>query len=556
MSRADEQPRRDEPRPKAEAPGSRKTSALREIVPFLHPRGWRLAAAVVAVLAILAIVASFLIDEPIRRSMERRMNASLKGYSVVLPGLKFHPVGLSVTLRDLTIRQTAHPETPVAQFPLLHASIEWKQLLTLHLVADFLLKNPRLHIDLRQLRAEVQSPVPVKEEGWQQAVEAIYPLKINLLRVENADLVYVDEDPDVPLRVTRLNIRAQNIRNIHSRDRVYPSPLHADGIVFDRGRAALDGHADFLAEPYPGVHALFHFSGVPLDPFRPILGRSNLRLRGGVLATSGEIEYSPRIDYVDVRDAEIRGLRADFVHSPATAANEKEKKAAVKRAAAKVTNAPGTFLRIARLRFQDSELGLVNEAHAPSYRAYLSRVDLEIRNLSNRFSGGPARARLSGQFLGSGQARATATFRTENAGPDLDLHASIEHADLTRMNDILRAYGKFDVAEGDFSFYSELRVRRGELSGYMKPLFANIKVYSPEQDRGKSFGKKLYERVVAGVATLLKSHREKAVATEVKLSGRLDNPQESFLQILGKALENAFLKAILPGFDRELARLK
>ncbi len=484
------------------------------------------------------------------------MNASLKGYSVVLPGLQFHPIGLSVTLRDLTIRQTAHPETPVARFPIVHASVEWKQLLTLHLVADFVLKNPRLHVDRRQLRTEAQSPVPVKDEGWQQAVEAIYPLKINLLRVENAELTYVDEDPGVSLHVTRLNMRAENIRNIHSRDRVYPSPLHADGIVFGRGHAALDGHADFLAEPFPGVHALFHFADVPLDPFRPLLGRSNLRLRGGVLTTRGEIEYSPKIDFVDVREAEIRGLRADFVHSPATAASEREKKAAVSRAAANVTNAPGTFLRIALLRLEDSELGLVNEAHTPSYRAYLSHVELEIRNLSNRFSQGPAHARLTGRFLGSGQTRATAAFRTENAGPDLDLHASIEHTDLTRMNDILRAYGKFDVAEGDFSFYSELRVKRGALSGYMKPLFANIRVYSLEQDRKKSVGKKIYERILAGVATLLKSHKEKAVATEVKLAGRLDNPKESLLQILGKALENAFLKAILPGFDREVARLK
>jgi len=88
----------------------------------------------------------------------------------------------------------------------------------------------------------------------------------------------------------------------------------------------------------------------------------------------------------------------------------------------------------------------------------------------------------------------------------------------------------------------------------MKPMFANLKVYSPEQEKGKSFGKKVYERIVAGVATLLKSHKEKAVATEVKLSGRLDNPRESVWQILGKALENAFIRAILPGFDREVVR--
>jgi hypothetical protein len=118
---------------------------------------------------------------------------------------------------------------------------------------------------------------------------------------------------------------------------------------------------------------------------------------------------------------------------------------------------------------------------------------------------------------------------------------------------MLRAYGKFDVARGDFSFYSELHVRNGALSGYMKPLFADMKIGMPEEK--KSFGKKLYETVVAGVAKILENKKKKDVATKVDLSGRLDNPKESVWQVIGKAIENAFIRAILPGFDREVSAL-
>ena len=45
---------------------------------------------------------------------------------------------LAVDLKDLTVRQQAYPNPPVAVFPKLHASLQWKELFTAHLVADFL----------------------------------------------------------------------------------------------------------------------------------------------------------------------------------------------------------------------------------------------------------------------------------------------------------------------------------------------------------------------------------------------------------------------------------
>jgi hypothetical protein len=505
-------------------------------------------------LLILLFAASFFVDEPMRRHMEAKMNASLKGYSVRLPGLHFRLIGMSVTLHELTVRQNAHPETPVLQIPTLHASVEWRELLTGHVVADFRIDRPRIHVDLPQLQAEAKDPTPVKEEGWQQAIEAIYPLKINLLRIHDGDVVYIDEDPKMPLHFAHIDARAENIRNIHSRAHDYPSPFHAEGVVFDRGRAVLDGHADFLSEPYPGIHTMYDLRDVPLDRFRPIVERSNLVVNGGTLSSSGEIEYAPKTELVDVHDLLLQGLKLDVVHSTATAGNERAKKAAVENAAARVTNAPAVLLRLQKLRIRDGEIGLVNRAHAPAYRAFLSNTNVDVTNLSNHFEQGPAKGTLTGKFMGSGASRATATFRPEDRGPDFDLTAAIEHTDMTAMNDILRAYGKFDVARGDFSFYSELHVKRGALSGYMKPLFADVKVGAPGEK--KSLGKKVYEAVVAGVSKILENRKKKDVATVVDLSGRIDDPKESVWQIIGKAIENAFIRAILPGFDREVAALR
>ena len=40
-----------------------------------------------------------------------------------------------------------------------------------------MLDQPKININLQQLHSEAANTVPLKERGWQQAVEAIYPLK-------------------------------------------------------------------------------------------------------------------------------------------------------------------------------------------------------------------------------------------------------------------------------------------------------------------------------------------------------------------------------------------
>jgi hypothetical protein len=40
------------------------------------------------------------------------------------------------------------------------------------------------------------------------------------------------------------------------------------------------------------------------------------------------------------------------------------------------------------------------------------------------------------------------------------------------------------------------------------------------------------------------------VATELSLSGPLENPDASTLEIVGGIIRNAFFKAVLPGFKR------
>src|ERR1043165_7138046 len=69
-----------------------------------------------AVLILLALIvaASFLLDEPLRRHMEADLNSRLKGYSVRIARLDFHPFGFSLDLENSTIYHNENPDPPTA----------------------------------------------------------------------------------------------------------------------------------------------------------------------------------------------------------------------------------------------------------------------------------------------------------------------------------------------------------------------------------------------------------------------------------------------------------
>jgi len=479
------------------------------------------------------------------------MNQHLHGYRVTLGGAHLQLVTLRLTLRDLVIRQQANPEPPVAALPRLRMGIEWTELARLHLVGDARLYQPRLHLDLPQLRGEARDPVKLKDHGWQQALESIYPLKFNHFEVDDGDVVYVDEDAAHPLHLSHLQLSAENIRNIQSRDRTYPSPIHAEAVVFDGGRATLDGDADFLAEPFPSVRAVYHAANVPLARLKPIAQRGNVVIRAGELSSHGEIEYAPRVKIAHVAEVAIAGLDLDYLHTTATAAAEKRRGEKVAVAARRAAAEPGLDLQVDRLAVTGGTLGFVDRARKPGYRVHLDRAEVSVEHLSN--ARGPALVKVGGRFMGSGAARATAQFREEAKGPELTLDAAIENASLPAINDLLRSYLKFDVAAGTYSVYSQTRIHDGRIEGYVKPLFQNVTVYDPRQDKDKSLGQKIKEKLANVAAKVLTNRQHHDVATVADLSGPVQGPQASVWEITWKAIQNAFVKAIVPGFERQYA---
>jgi hypothetical protein len=512
---------------------------------------WLALSAVVVFL--LAVVGLWLVNRELSAFIEHQLNAHVDGYRFTVGQATLSPT-LALEIRELTMMQIDHPDPPVAAIPRWRLSIQWSQIFSGVLVSDYVISRPILHITLPQAKQELQEDVPIHKKGWREAVYAFYPIKINQFKIEDADVTYVDQDPAKPLHVTHLNFLAGNIRNIRSPNDSYPSDLALDGNMFGSGRIAMKGHANFLAEPHAGINADLVLQRVALEPLLPVTGRYNVHIRGGVLSADGHLEYSAEgKTAATLRTLTIEHARVDYVHTPETTIKETRTGHAVVKTAKNLQNKPETLIRVEHGELTNSEFGFVNKAGTPPYRVFLSKGTLQLDHISNQFSEGTGLVKLTGAFMGTGDTVITGTFRPESTSPDFDLTVKIERTQMRAMNNLLQAYGDFDVTAGLFSVYSELKVKSGRVEGYIKPLFRDMKVYDARQDKEKSLFHKLYEGLVGGIATLLENRPREEVATRAEISGPLQNPRSSTWQTVVNLVENAFFKAILPGFEKHLS---
>ncbi len=504
-----------------------------------------------AVLLFLLIVTAFLIDEPVRRYIENQVNQQLKGYSLHIGKLDLHPVTLSLDLEDVSLIQKRHPDPPMVLIPQWHAGLQWTELLKANIVSDQVIKRPTVYVTRPQAKSELADP---RKSVWQDAIRKIFPVRINALKVEDADVTYFDHPKAQPLKLSHLQVELGDISNRAS-EQDYPSTIRLNAQLFKAGRVTLEGKANFLTKPLLALNGDFTLERVMIEDLIGLTGRYNLQLTSGLVQAEGRVEFAPWKKTADIKEFLLEEVKADYVYRqhPRDEARRKE----VAKTATEVQQKEELVVYVKHGKVLHSEFGFVNKSTKPEYRVFMTDVNAEVDNFSNRLKDlkeGDAAAKVTGLFMGTGRTVVAGTFGRENPNPAFDLDARIVKTELKSFNEVLRAYADIDVSKGAFSFFSRLSVKDGQIDGYVKPIFGNVEVYDPKQDADKAVMRKLYESVVGGVVELLKNPRREQVAAESDLSGPVANPQADTWQIVGTLIQNAFFKAILPGLGKEQGR--
>jgi hypothetical protein len=516
-------------------------------------RAWILGSVSVLIL-ILVVLPYFISSDMLRRYAEHQINSRLKGYTVSIKHAHFHPLSFALDLNDVTLVQDANPNPPVANIAGLHASVQWGELLSGHVVGDFLIDRPKIYINLKNIRKEQESKIALKNKGWQDALQSVYPLKINVFRVNAGELTYIDQGPYKPLKVSKINIYSTNIRNIHYPENVYPSSFRMEARIFEKGKLGLDGHANFLAKPHVGFKGDLDLANIDLSYFKPITNRENVSVQEGILSAKGDMEYAPDgTTATHFKDLRIGGVDVNYVHMPQTVTKEKERIHEAAQTTRELSNKPSSKIRVDLMKIEGT-LGYENRTSNPNYRLFFDHFEATLKNFSNQFSEGAAKLEIKGQFMGTGNTVMTGTFRPETKNPDFDINIAIENTQMPPMSDLFRAYGNFDIKSGLFSFYSEVRVKNNMVTGYVKPLFKDMNVYDRSQYKDKKVFHKLYVGLVNGASKLLKNRPNQEVATKTNISGPIESPKTDTTQIILNLIRNAFIRSILPGFEKEVGQ--
>ncbi len=421
---------------------------------------------------------------------------------------------------------------------------------TIHEIA---LRRPKVDYVYNPASGGPEAPASTaagQSRPWQDLVTGVFDVTIERVSIEDGEVFYRHGSSADPIHIRSLGVTAEHIRNRESKPGDLPSDLHVTAQL-DRGTMNVDGSADFFAKPLPGIDVQMKVQDLPLKPLKPVAQTYHVQLTQGAFGMSGRVKYSPARTVVAIEDFLLDGAKIDYVHSGVTKEKEKAK---LKKGAQKTKEShqdSRMAVTVKHGKILNSEMGFVNESASPQYRVFMGDMNLDMDHFSNRLEEGTGVVKLTGKFMGSGPTVVSGTFRPEKPRPDFDLEVKIIKTKVQSLNNVLRAYGKIDTVEGLFAFFSELSVKNNHIDGYVKPLLKDVEVYDPKQDKDKAVTRRVYEAVVGGVLGALENAPRKEVATQTDVSGPVENPQADTWQVVGNLIQNAFFKAILPGFAKD-----
>ena len=185
---------------------------------------------------------------------------------------------------------------------------------------------------------------------------------------------------------------------------------------------------------------------------------------------------------------------------------------------------------------------------------YLSEVQMTIDNLSNiRDETNPLLATVQARALAMDQAKLDfkMTLDPFSYRPSFHLGLRLLSLDVTKINDLSLNYGKFDFKRGWFDLVVEADSKEGQITGYVKPLFRDVKIFSLTEDfKGGNVVQAFWQALVGAVVGILKNQPRDQFGTLVPFRGDLEQSTSAdMFATIGNILRNAFVRAYLPRLE-------
>ena len=172
-----------------------------------------------------------------------------------------------------------------------------------------------------------------------------------------------------------------------------------------------------------------------------------------------------------------------------------------------------------------------------------------IRNVEDKNSALPSNVTATGNSIGGGKLDINGRMNIIKKVPDMDFKAKLEKVDIPALNEFARSSAGIDFESGNLNIYSDLVVKDGKVSGFVKPLATNINLID-WSNPGNPIGV-VWESLVSIVLEIFENQSKDQFGTQIALQGDLSNPETNFWSTLNGILKNAFVRAYSNTTDKE-----
>lgn len=208
---------------------------------------------------------------------------------------------------------------------------------------------------------------------------------------------------------------------------------------------------------------------------------------------------------------------------------------------------------INRLTVNDGQIHFQNLYSTPPVDIYLNDVSVTATNFTNSRKVAaelPAGVTAHAKALGTGGLDLQIHVNPLAKAPAFELMGQLTNVDLVKLNNFLEAYGKFDVARGDFALFLSFAAKDGKYDGYCKVFFDDLKVFKWDKDKKKDILEIFWQAIVGTLTTAFKNQPHNQLATKIPITGSFGKTDVHLWPTIATLLRNAFIKSLVPRLDQ------
>jgi hypothetical protein len=211
--------------------------------------------------------------------------------------------------------------------------------------------------------------------------------------------------------------------------------------------------------------------------------------------------------------------------------------------------------KINRLAITNGQIHFQNLYSTPPVDIYVNDVSVLATNFTNSRKLNqklPAGIAAHGRALGRGGLDLDIHVNPMADRPTFELIGQLTNVDLVQLNNFLKAYGKFDVARGDFAIFTSFAAKEGDYDGYCKVFIKNLKVFNWDKDKQKDVLEIFWKAIVGTLTAAFKNQPHDQLATKIPITGTLNKTDVHVWPTVATLLRNAFIKSLLPKVDESV----